>query len=191
MDLSRTSTATQLLCGFRAVDCSRLLVAVAELYSDSAAAGRSLMHEVGPRLFSMFPPEKHNVPDLARMIWALGVLARPGCGLSQALPALHTAIERCQEHITALDPKFTMLAAKGLGLLARGGKMMHGAEIKDTIWPALAQQAQQHGEASSEDEQFDEASKRLTVAAQSFINDAITHLGSPDSRGTSPILSYL
>lgn len=191
LDLSKTSTASQLLCGFRPVDCSRLLVAVAELYPDSASSGRNLMHELGPSLFTKFPPEKHHVPDLARMIWALGVLARPGCGLQRALPALYAALGRCEDNMTTLHPKFAMLAAKGLALMARGGMMVRGeGSTAGELWPALTQLEREHADKEhiSEDEQSlshlqkgAEQARDLTDAARSYVSNVLAHFASPAS----------
>lgn len=198
MDLSKTSTLLQTHCRFRPVDGARLLVAIAELYSDSASAGRELMHALGPKLFSQFPLSKHNVPDLARMIWALGMLARPGCGLEQALPALHTAISRCKANITMMDPKFTMLAAKGLALMARGGMVMHATHAQHSsqpmLWPALTQAPQNSSQNSAmlkygavaSDAVPDvnvEHAQELARAARAYMTDALEHFSSSSSNG--------
>jgi hypothetical protein len=196
--LSKTSTASQLLCGFRPVDCARLLVAIAELYSDSSSAGRPLMHELGPSLFAKFPPAKHNVPDLTRMIWALGVLARPGSGVERTLPVLHAALQRCEENMHVMDPKFTMLGAKGLALLARGGLVMHGmhgAQSGAELWPALTQPPLNADEAKVEDEQPQSPSQErlkqaedLSKVSRAYMHNALTNLARPGRQG-APLLS--
>lgn len=166
--------------GFEAFDAAQLLVAIADLYPDSASGGRSLCRRVAPPLFTLFSPASHRSADLARMLWALGVLADPADPqLRQAASAIGSALRQCSRDMRIMHPKFTMLAMKGMAAMARGGLAYSDRDAEaGQPWAAFLASADT-GEATA-------AVRSLESDTSTFVKRAAAHLSSSLSAGALP-----
>lgn len=166
--------------GFEAFDATQLLVAIADLYPDSASGGRSLCLRVAPQLFTLFPPEGHRSADLARMLWALGVLADPtDPQLRQAAPAVSSALRHCSRDMRRMHPKYTMLAMKGMAAMARGGlPYSEGRGEGGRPWGAFL--------AAADTEEATAAVRSLESDTNTFAKRATGHLAASLSTGAPP-----
>lgn len=164
---------------FEAFDAAQLLVAIADLYPDSASGGRALCRRVAPQLFSLFPPGSHRTADLARMLWALGVLADPADPqLRQA--AIGNALRQCSRGMSRMHAKFTMMAMKGMATMARGGQLYSDGEAEaGKPWRRFL-------EAADTDEARGEV-RTLANEANVFAKRAAGHLGSALTAGAVPL----
>eukprot|EP00892_Ulva_mutabilis_P007220 jgi/Ulvmu1/4870/UM020_0156.1 len=129
-----TNRPMQMHRGLEPFDAAALLVAIADVYGDSASGGRTLCLRIAPDLFMLYAPQQHRTADLARMLWALGVLTNPAePQLWRALPDVCSALRLCNRSMHRMHPKFTMLAMKGMAAMARGG-LLHDEPVLARPW---------------------------------------------------------
>lgn len=173
-----TNRPMQMHRGFEAFDAAQLLIAIADVYGDSSSGGRGLCSRIAPGLFSLYAPTRHRTTDLARMLWALGVLANPAePQVWQSTADVGAALRLCNREMHRMHPKFTMLAMKGLAAMARGGQL-YGSATPSRPWKLF--------ELAARTDEARRAVRALESDAHMFARRAAGYLAATLSAGALP-----